>query len=98
MSLSQPILTLLSHFQAAFTTPTWQKMIVLLTGTLLARGRRTVAAALRQMGQEKTPHPSQISSSTQSSALVSTTTESMLARLVGRDVCAGGRHPGDRDR
>ncbi len=56
MSLSKPIITLLSPFQAAFTNPTWQKMLVLLTGTLLARGRRTVAAALRQMGLEATPH------------------------------------------
>ena len=56
MSLPEPIITLLSHFQSAFTTPTWQKMLTLLTGTLLARGRRTVTIALRQMGLEETSH------------------------------------------
>jgi hypothetical protein len=33
-----------------FTAPTWKKMMTLLTGTLLARGRRTVTAALWQTG------------------------------------------------
>jgi hypothetical protein len=56
MSLPEPIITLLSHFQFAFTAPTWQKMLTLLTGTLLARGRRTVTIALRQMGLEEIPH------------------------------------------
>jgi hypothetical protein len=56
MSLPEPIRTLLSHFQFAFTAPTWQKMLTLLTGTLLARGRRTVTIALRQMGLEEIPH------------------------------------------
>jgi hypothetical protein len=35
---------------SAFSQPTWRKVHVLLLGTLLARGRRTVTAALRQMG------------------------------------------------
>jgi hypothetical protein len=33
-----------------FTRPTWHKALVLVVGTLLARGRRTVTAALKQMG------------------------------------------------
>lgn len=46
----------LSHFQPAFTRPTWQKVQVLLVGTLLARGRRTVAAALRHSGEQSNPN------------------------------------------
>jgi DDE superfamily endonuclease len=50
MSLSQPIMSVLCAFESAFSQPTWRKIQVLLIGTLLARGRRTVTAALRQMG------------------------------------------------
>lgn len=56
MSLSDPILSVMREFESAFSQPTWHKVQVLLMGTLLARGRRTVAAALRHMGRsdEKT--------------------------------------------
>jgi hypothetical protein len=54
MSLPEPIIALLVSFQPVFTNPSWQKAMVLLVGTLLARGRRTVTAALRQMGLEET--------------------------------------------
>ena len=50
MSLPCPIITVLAHFEPLFTTPTWKKVVILLVGTVLARGRRTVTAALRQMG------------------------------------------------
>jgi hypothetical protein len=50
MSLSQPLMSVLCAFESAFSPPTWSTMQVLLIGTLLARGRRTVTAALRQMG------------------------------------------------
>jgi hypothetical protein len=40
-------------FQSLFTEPTWRKVQVLLVGTLLAQGRRTVSAALRQMGHSE---------------------------------------------
>jgi hypothetical protein len=56
MSLPEPIITLLASFQPVFTNPTWQKVLVLLIGTLLARGRRTVTVALRQVGLEQSPH------------------------------------------
>ena len=56
MSLSRPILSVLSHFRSAFTRPTWEKVQVLFTGTILARGRRTVAAALRATGHEHDRH------------------------------------------
>ena len=50
MSHSDPIIPILAHFRPLFTAPTWKKMMTLLTGTLLARGRRTVTAALWQTG------------------------------------------------
>jgi hypothetical protein len=50
MSLSEPIMSVLCEFESAFSRPTWRKVQVLRLGTLLARGRRTVTAALRQMG------------------------------------------------
>jgi hypothetical protein len=50
MSLSEPIMSVLCEFASAFSQPTWSKVQVLILGTLLARGRRTVTAALRQMG------------------------------------------------
>jgi len=50
MSLSPEIVSVIAIFQSAFTSPTWDKAQVLIIGTLLARGRRTVTAALRQMG------------------------------------------------
>jgi hypothetical protein len=50
MSLPTPIIQVLLHFRPAFTRPTWSKALVLVVGTILARGRRTVTAALKQMG------------------------------------------------
>jgi hypothetical protein len=56
MSLSQPIMSVLCEFESAFSQPTWSKVQVLIIGTLLARGRRTVTAALRQMGLHGASH------------------------------------------
>ena len=56
MSLPRPIIAVLAHFEPLFTAPTWKKMMILLIGTVLARGRRTVTAALRQMGHQKNKH------------------------------------------
>jgi hypothetical protein len=44
------MMSVLCEFEAAFSQPTWSKVQVLIIGTLLARGRWTVTAALRQMG------------------------------------------------
>src|SRR5215469_6070289 len=52
MSLPSPIIAVLTDFQPLFMAPTWKKVVTLLISTLLARGRRTVTAALRQMGQQ----------------------------------------------
>ncbi len=50
------ILSVLDAFRPEFSRPTWPKAVTLTLGTLLARGRRTVAAALRQMGLHNDPH------------------------------------------
>lgn len=50
MLLSDPILTVMREFQSAFSFTTWCKVQLLIVGTILARGRRTVTAALRQTG------------------------------------------------
>jgi hypothetical protein len=42
-------------FRQAFTTPTWQHVLVLITGAILSPGRRTVAAALRVIGLDQDP-------------------------------------------
>ena len=98
MSLPEPIIALLASFQPVFTNPTWQKVLVLLIGTLLARGRRTVTVALRQMGLEQTPQKSQISPPAQPGAVVAYTAESLLAERASRDLRAGWRQSGARDR
>jgi len=49
-SPSPEIIQLLSVFSVAFTVPTFAKVLVLIFGTILAPGRRTVTAALRMMG------------------------------------------------
>ena len=56
MALSQPIMSVLCEFESAFSQPTWSKGQVLIIGTLFARGRRTVTAALRQMGLHEASH------------------------------------------
>jgi hypothetical protein len=56
MPRSDPIITMLEPFRCLFTAPTWKKMLTLLRGTLLARGRRTVTAALWQTGHEQDPN------------------------------------------
>jgi DDE superfamily endonuclease len=43
-------------FEAAFTAPTFQHVLVLIVGAILTPGRRTVAAALRVVGLEQDPH------------------------------------------
>ena len=48
--VSVPPLSLLAPFAVAFTAPTFRHVPVLVSGTILAGGRRTVAAALRAVG------------------------------------------------
>ncbi len=44
---------MLDCFQPAFTRPTYQKVVELVVGTILVRGRRTVASALRAIGKDQ---------------------------------------------
>src|SRR5215218_9591392 len=50
MSLADPIIPVLAPFRPLFHPRTWPHAVVLVRGTILVRGRRTVAAALRVMG------------------------------------------------
>jgi len=50
MPLSDPILAILVHCQPWCTAPTWKNVMTRLTGTIVARGRRTVTAAVSQTG------------------------------------------------
>src|SRR5271165_7320709 len=43
-------------FRDAFTAPTWRYVMVLVMGTILVPGRRTVASALRVTGLDQIPH------------------------------------------
>jgi hypothetical protein len=48
---SDPVLMLLQSFAEVFTRPTFSHVLLLVCGTLLASGRRTVTAALRAIGR-----------------------------------------------
>ena len=50
MHLSEPIILIFSQFQPLLTAPSYRKMVLLVCGTLLAHGRRTVTAALKMLG------------------------------------------------
>src|SRR5260370_24255298 len=56
MPYADPIRAMLAPFRPLFPAPTWKKMGILLRGTLLARGRRTVTAALWQTGHQQDAH------------------------------------------
>ena len=71
MPLPDPIIEVLAVFRPLFTAPTWRKLMTLLTGTLLAQGRRTVAAALRASGNGMTANWSGDHSGPQPCPLVS---------------------------
>src|SRR4029077_11119802 len=50
------VLAVLDAFRPEFSPQTWARVVTLVLGTVLARGRRTVTAALRQMGLHDEPH------------------------------------------
>jgi DDE superfamily endonuclease len=91
MSLSEPMMSVLCEFESAFSQPTWRKVQVLILGTLLARGRRTVTAALRQMGLGEASNFSryhQVLNRARWSALA--LSRRLLVRLVRTFVAVGG--------
>src|ERR1051326_7739137 len=55
---STQIIQLLSTFSVTMTAPTFANALVLIYGAILAPGRRTVASALRVMGQHQEQNPS----------------------------------------
>jgi hypothetical protein len=54
MFLPAEIMPILAAFAPVFTTPTYQKALVLVIGAILAKGRRTVTSALRAVGHTQT--------------------------------------------
>ena len=55
-SSSDPVLMLLQSFAEVFTHPTFSHVLLLVCGTLLTSGRRTITAVLRAVGQGKERH------------------------------------------
>lgn len=55
LNLPSPIMALLQPFRPVFHASTWNKVQVLVIGTILTPGRRTVCAALRMMGLGESP-------------------------------------------
>jgi hypothetical protein len=54
MFLPAEIIPILAQFAPVFTAPTYQKALLLVVGTILAKGRRTVTSALRAVGHTQT--------------------------------------------
>jgi hypothetical protein len=54
--VSAKLVSWMQPFGSSFTAPTWQRVLVLVVGAILAPGRRTVAAALRVIGLDQDPH------------------------------------------
>ena len=91
MPCTAPSIPLLDAFRPLFTAPTWKKMLTLLQGTLLARGRRTVTAALWQTGHEQDPHFSafhQVLNRARWSPLLAS--RQLLTRIIQTFAQAGG--------
>ena len=53
MQLPEPIIAIFIQFQPLFSAPSYRKMLWLVCGTLLARGNRTVTAALKMLGLDQ---------------------------------------------
>jgi len=53
--LPERFLYRLAGFADLFTRPTWSNVLLLLAGVILAPGRRTVTAALRILGRDRSP-------------------------------------------
>ena len=56
LHLPRPIISVLRPFRSLFRERTWEHAQVLLVGTILTPGQRTVSAALRVMGLSHEPH------------------------------------------
>ena len=98
MPFPDPIIEVLLAFRPLFTAPTWRKLMTLLTGTLLARGCRTVAAALRASGNHQVPHWSSFHQVLAPLTVVSFSRQSPVALAHRRDLCTSWSQRGSRDR
>jgi len=87
MPLPNPMREVLAVFRPLFTAPTWRKLMTLLTGTLLARGRRTVAAALRASGNDQAGNWSLFHQVLAPLTMVSFSGESPVALAHHRNFC-----------
>jgi hypothetical protein len=56
LSLPTTFISVITVFAPVFSKPVWQHVKVLITGAILAPGRRTVTAVLRVMGLSTAPH------------------------------------------
>jgi hypothetical protein len=90
LSLPTTFISVIAVFAPVFSKPVWQHVKVLLTGAILAPGRRTVTASLRVMGLSTVPHV-QRDHRVLNRAVWSPLTASRLRRAVRGDGRAVGR-------
>ncbi len=92
-SLPDPIISLQSSFASLFDARTWRKVQILLTGVILAPGRRTVTSALYALGLQAegdwTRYPHVLSRASWSSLEISW---ALLGQLVQHLVPTGPLH------
>src|SRR5690242_15867457 len=98
MPLPDPIREVLAVFRPLFTAPTWRKLMTLLTGTLLAQGRRTVAAALRASGNAQSSNWSLFHQVRELCPLVSSGGEPPAPAAHRRDLCPSRSVRGSAER
>jgi hypothetical protein len=86
---SDPVLMLLQAFAEVFTRPTFSHVLLLVCGTLLTSGRRTITAALRAVGQGKERHFTRLPSRPQPGRLVTVLLKSHPLAVAGQDLLDG---------
>ena len=88
MTLPDAIIEVLTVFRPLVTAQTWRKLMILLSGTLLAQGRRTVAVALRFTGNEMAGNWSNFHQVLSPRPLVSFSGEPSTPPADRQDLCA----------
>lgn len=71
-------------FSAAFTAPTWQRVLVLIVGAILSPGRLTVASALRVICLDQDPRFSELPPGSQPQSLVEPAARTLPVSPVGQ--------------
>jgi hypothetical protein len=90
MFLPSEIISVIAHFAPAFTRPSYRKVVVLLVGTILARGRRTVTAALRSAGLQQHKQWAKYHHLLNRASWSGLTVSRLLLQLVVRSLVASG--------